>query len=98
MQGDDEIPILLGRPFLYTAKANIYIGSRHILFNLPARKVRCQFKILCNREQTKKEHNRRRRQARRQAAQPHCRWEDFPGKIMKYEDHLMEEEENTQAP
>ena len=27
MQGDDEILILLGRLFLYTAKANIYIGS-----------------------------------------------------------------------
>jgi len=26
MQGDDDSPILLGRPFLYTANANIYIG------------------------------------------------------------------------
>ena len=33
-----------------------------------------------------------------QATQPHCGWEDFPGKIVKYEDHLMDEEENTQAP
>jgi len=41
---------------------------------------------------------RRRRQARRQAAKPHCGWEDFSGKIVKYEDRLIEEEENTQAP
>ena len=68
MQGDDEIPILLGRPFLYIAKANIYIGSGHILFNLPVGKVRCQYRTLCNREQTRKERNRRRRQARRKAA------------------------------
>jgi len=68
MQGDDEIPILLGRPFLYTAKANIYIGSEHILFNLPTGKVRYLSRTLCNREQTKKKRNRRRRQAHRQAA------------------------------
>ena len=68
MQGDDEILILLGRPFHYTAKANIYIRSGHILLNLPTGKVRCQFRRLCNREQTGKECNRRRHQARRQAA------------------------------
>jgi len=50
MQGDDESPILLGRPFLYTAKANIYIGSGHIHFNLPIGKVRCQFKTQVNHE------------------------------------------------
>jgi len=48
IQGDDEFPILLGRSFLYTAKANIYIGSGHIHFNLPARKVCCQFRTLVN--------------------------------------------------
>ncbi|XP_021321293.1 uncharacterized protein LOC110437239 [Sorghum bicolor] len=39
MQGDDEILNLLGRAFLYTAKANNYIGSGHIHFNLPAEKI-----------------------------------------------------------
>jgi len=98
MQRDDESPILLGRPFIYTAKANIYIGSGIIHFNLPARKVRCQIRTLVNHQQIRKQHNRRRRQARHQAAQPHYGWEDFPGKIVKYEDHLMEQEKNTQAP
>jgi len=98
IQGDDEILILLERPFLYTAKANIYIRSGHVLFNLPTEKVRCQFRTLCNHEQTRKERNRRRRQTRRQAIWPHCRWEDFPGKVVRYEDHLMEEEEDTHAP
>jgi len=50
MQGDDESPILLGRSFLYTTKANIYIGSGHIHFNLSAGKVRCQFRTLVNHE------------------------------------------------
>ena len=87
----------MGRPFLYKAKANIYIASGHVLFNLPIGKVRCQLRTLCNREQTRKEHNKRRRQPRHQAAQPHCGWEDFPGKIVKYEDRFTEEEENKQA-
>jgi len=67
MQGDDETLILLGRPFLYIAKANIYTRSGHIHFNLPAGKVRCQFRTLVNHEQIRKQRNRRRRQARRQA-------------------------------
>jgi len=50
MQGDDESLILLGRPFLYTAKDNIYIASGHIHFNLPTRKVCCQFKTQINHE------------------------------------------------
>jgi len=52
--------------------------------------------ILKDRQQ--KERNRRRRQAHRQAAQPHCGWEDFPGEIVKYKDRFMEQEENTRAP
>jgi len=98
MQRDDESPILLGRSFLYTANANIYIGSGHIHFNLPAGKVHCQFRTLVNHEQIRKQRNRRRRQAHRQAAHPHRGWEDFPGKIVKYEDRFMEQEENTRAP
>jgi len=98
MQGDDETPILLERLFLYTAKANIYIGLGHIHFNLPTGKVHCQFRTLVNREQITKQCNRRRRQACHQATQPHCEWEVFPGRIMKYEDRFTDEEENTQAP
>jgi len=65
MQGDDDSPIILGRPFLYIAKANIYIGSRHIHFNLPVGKVCCQFRTQVNHDQIRKQRNRRRRQARR---------------------------------
>jgi len=54
MHGDDESLILLGRLFLYTANANIYIGFGHIHFNLPTEKVRCQFKTQVNHEQIRK--------------------------------------------
>ena len=51
MYRDDDSSILLGRLFLYTAKANIYIGSGHIHFNLPTGKVCCQFRTQVNHEQ-----------------------------------------------
>ena len=53
------------RPFLYTTKVSIYIGSGHIRFNLPTGKVRCQFRTQVNHEQIRKQRNRRRRQAGR---------------------------------
>jgi len=54
MQGDDDSPIILGRPFLYTTKANIYISSGHIHFNLLAGKICYQFRTLVNHEQIRK--------------------------------------------
>jgi hypothetical protein len=97
MQEDNKSPILLGRPFLYTANAIIYIGSGHIHFNLPTEKLRCQFRTHLNHEQNRSQRNRRRRQAHRQAAQPHRGWEEFLGKIVKYED-CYKEQEAVQAP
>ena len=47
---------------------NSNIGSGHIHFNLPAGKVRCQFRTQVNHEQIRKQRNRRRRQAHRQPA------------------------------
>jgi len=92
MQGDNDSLILLGRLFLYTAKANIYIRSGHIHFNLPTGKVRYQFRTQVNYEQIRKQRNRRRCQARphRQVAQSHCGWEAFLSKSVKYEDRFIE--------
>jgi len=81
---DDESPILVGRPFLYTANTVIYIGSGQIHFNLPTKKVCCQFITLFNHEHIKKQRNRRRRQACCQAVQQEetvqaprwCEWEE----------------------
>jgi hypothetical protein len=48
MPGDEDTLIILGRPFLNTTNAVIYIGSRQIHFQLP--KVCCQFNSYTNHE------------------------------------------------
>jgi hypothetical protein len=61
MPGDEDTPIILGRPFLNTTDATIYIRSGQIHFWLP--KVFCQFNSYTNHEQPKKSRSRRRRQS-----------------------------------
>jgi hypothetical protein len=58
---DEEAPIVLGRPFLNTTNAIIYIGSGQVYFQFPDEKVRCHFNNYTNYEQPKKNRNRRRR-------------------------------------
>jgi hypothetical protein len=60
--GDEEedTPIILGRPFLNTTNAIIYIGSRQIHFQVPDGKVHRHFNSYTNNEQSKKPHNNRR--------------------------------------
>jgi len=43
--GEDDYnpPILLGRPFLSTVKAIIYIGTREVHIHFPSEKVHCYF-------------------------------------------------------
>ena len=43
MGGEDGTPIILGRPFLDTTNAIIYVGSRQVYFQFPRQKVRCYF-------------------------------------------------------
>jgi hypothetical protein len=61
--GEEEIdpPIVLGRPFLNTTCAIIYMRSGEIHFQFPAEKVCCYFSSYNNYEQPKK--NRRRHQS-----------------------------------
>ena len=40
---EDDMPIILGRPFLNTTNAIIYVGSRQVHFQFPREKVRCYF-------------------------------------------------------
>ena len=40
---EDDTPIILGRPFLNTTNAIIYVGSRQVHFQFPREKVRCYF-------------------------------------------------------
>ena len=40
---EDDTPIILGRPFLNTTNAIIYVGSGQVHFQFPREKVRCYF-------------------------------------------------------
>jgi hypothetical protein len=64
---DEETPIILGRPFLNTTNAIIFIGSSQVHFQFSDGKVRCHFNSYTTHEQPKKAHNRRRHRSCRQA-------------------------------
>ena len=67
--GEEEIdpPILLGRPFLNTTKAIIYIGTRVVQFQFPSEKVHLYFNSnYIVEEDPKKNRSRRRRHTRHQ--------------------------------
>jgi hypothetical protein len=57
---EDNTPIILGRPFLNTTNAIIYVGSVQVNFQLPGEKVHCYFNSYTTYEQSKKNHSRRR--------------------------------------
>jgi hypothetical protein len=40
---EEDVPIILGRPFLNITNAIIYVGSRQFHFQFPKQKVRCYF-------------------------------------------------------
>ena len=58
---EDDTPIILGRPFLNTTNAIIYVRCRQVYFQFPGEKVRCYFNSYTTYEQPKKNHSRRRR-------------------------------------
>ena len=53
MGEEDDTPIILGRPFLNTTNAIIYVGSGQIHFQFPGEKVRCYFNSYTTYEQPK---------------------------------------------
>ena len=75
---EDDTPIILGRPFLNTTNAIIYVGSGQVNFQFPEEKVRYYFNSYTTYEQPKKSCSRRRRRmSRRQKNQPLWNeWED----------------------
>jgi hypothetical protein len=71
--GEDEYdpPIILGRPFLSTTKAIIYIATGEVHFQFPLEKVRHHFNnnYIVD-EEPKKNRSRRRRRTCNQKSQP----------------------------
>ena len=95
-------PIILGRPFLNTIKAIIYIGTREVHMHFPSEKVRRYFTdpnyIV---EESKQVRTRRRRHNHNQRRQIiKDRWADYEGEVIRSEDIQLEQNcpEETVAP
>jgi hypothetical protein len=93
--GEDEYdpPIILGRPFLSTTKAVIYLATGEVHFQFPSDTVHRYFNnnYIVN-EEPKKNRTRRRRRNRTQKNQiPKDGWADYQGEVSRYEDRYPEE-------
>ena len=65
MGEEEDVPIILGRPFLNTTNTIIYVRLGQVHFQFPGQKVRCSFNSYTTYEQLKKTRSKRRRQASR---------------------------------
>jgi hypothetical protein len=64
MGEEDHVHLILGRPFLHTTSAIIYMKQGEIHFHFPGEKVCCHFNSYTTYEKPKKNRNRRRRSQR----------------------------------
>jgi len=102
--GDDEYdpPIILGRPFLSTVKAIIYIGAREVHMHYPSEMVHRYFTnpnyIVEDSKQVRTRRRRRNRNQRRQTIKDG--WADYEGEVIRSEDIQLEQNypEETGAP
>jgi hypothetical protein len=88
--GEDEYdpPIILGRPFLSTTRAIIYLATGEVHFQFPSENVRCYFNnnYIVDKD-PKKNRTRRRRRNRTQKNQiPKDGWANYQGEVSRYED------------
>jgi len=90
--GEDEYdpPTILGRPFLNTVKAIIYIGTREVHMHFPSKKVHLYFTDLNHIVEDSKQvrTRRRRRNQRRQIIKDG--WVDYEGEVVRSEDIQLE--------
>ena len=104
VEGEDEYdpPIILGRPFLSTVKAIIYIGTREVHMHFPSEKVRhCFTDLNYIVEDSKQVRTRRRRHNRNQRRQViKDGWADYEGEVVRFDDIQLEQNclEETVAP
>jgi len=88
--GEDEYdpPINLGRPFLNSVKAIIYIGTGEVHMHFPSEKVRRCFTdpnyIVEDSKQVRTRRRRRNRNQRRQIIKDG--WADYEGEVVRSED------------
>jgi hypothetical protein len=93
--GEDEYdpPIILGRPFLSTTKAIIYIATEEVHFQFSSEKVRRYFNSnYIVDEEPKKNRIKTRRCNRTQKNQiTKDRWADYEGEVSRYEDQFPQD-------
>ena len=102
--GEDEYdpPIILGRPFLSTVKAIIYIGTGEVHMHFPSEKVRWYFTdlnyIVEDSKQVRTRRRLRNHNQRRQIIKDG--WADYEGEVVRSEDIQLEQNfpEETVAP
>jgi len=92
--GEDEYdpPIILGRPFLNTVQAIIYIGTEEVHIHFPSEKVHRYFTDPNYIVEDSKQIRTRRRRNRNQRRQiiKH-RWADYKGEVIRSEDIQLEQ-------
>jgi hypothetical protein len=93
--GEDEYdpPIILGRPFLSTTKATIYITTGEVHFQFPTEKVHHHFNNNYVIDEEPKKNRSRRRHCtctnKNQSAMDG--WADYEGKVTRHEDLFLED-------
>jgi hypothetical protein len=89
MREDDyDPPIILGRPFLNTTKAIIYIGTGQVHFHFPSKKVGHYFNdnYMVNEDPKKNRIRRRHRTCNQKNQNTKDGWADYKGEVSRYED------------
>jgi len=92
--GEDEYdqPIILGRPFLCTVKAIIYIGTGEVHMHFPSEKVHYYFTdpnyIV---EDSKQVRTRRRRKRNQKRQIIKDGWADYEGEVVRSKDIQLEQ-------
>jgi hypothetical protein len=98
MGDEDDIHLILGRPFLNTTSMIIYMKSGQIHFQFPAEKVCCYFNSYTSYEQPKKNRSRRRRSQCQKKQITKVGWVDYLGRVSRYEDRWNDEPEKNKSP
>jgi len=102
--GEDKYdpPVILGRPFLSTVKAIIYIGTGEVHMHFPSEKVHRYFTdpnyIVKDSKQVRTRRRRRNRNQKRHIIKDG--WADYEGEVIRSEDIQLEQNypEETVAP
>ena len=95
MGKEDDVQVILGRPFLHTTSAIIYVKSGEVHFQFPKRKVRCYFNSYTNYEQPKKNKSRRHRPQKKEIIKDG--WADYEGEVVRSDDVQEQEKKDPKT-